>query len=164
MKRLLSFVLMFVIASALLVGISYGADEERFVLSDLTVKDKKTGLMWTRNANLVGLTSFYGAKDYINRVNKQKYEYSLAGYTDWRLPSKEELVTLIDYAKGKGYKKDFHQVLTKVGFEKVQDGYWSSSTYVNYPREAWFVNMFDGHVHTVNKTNIGCVWPVRAGQ
>lgn len=162
MKRLLTFVLMFMMASALLAGISYGAGEERFAFSDLTVKDKKTGLMWTRDANIVGgVEPLYEAKDYIKRLNKQKY----AGYTDWRLPSKEELVTLIDYAKGKGYKKDFHQVLNKVGFRNVQEvSYWSS-TYARNTAGAWVVSMFGGNVVAYNiETSDFNVWPVRAGQ
>ncbi len=162
MKRLLIFISMLVLVVGLITGISYGADEARFIFSDLTAKDKKTGLMWTRDANIAGREmGWYKANDYIKQLNKQKY----SGYTDWRLSSKEELVTLIDYAKGKGYKEDFHQVLNKVGFRNVQANlYWSSSSYAGGTSVAWIVNMWDGVVRGGYETNTRYVWPVRAGQ
>ncbi len=161
MKRLLFLILFFVIASGFIPMTSYGAGEERFIFSDLTAKDKKTGLMWTRDANIAGRMNWDKANDYIKQLNKQKY----AGYTDWRLPSKEELGTLIDYAKGEGYKKDFHQVLNKAGFRNVQArSYWSSSTYALNTSSAWFVSMFGGNVDAFIKTGTNSVWTVRAGQ
>jgi hypothetical protein len=162
MKRLLIFISMLVLVVGLITGISYGADEERFIFSDLTVKDKKAGLMWTREANIAGKQMTWdNAFKFIEKLNKEKY----AGYTDWRLPSKDEFITLIDYAKGKGYKKDFDQVLNKVGFRNVQARYyWSSSTSADDTADAWGVGMWYGFALGYNKTFTDCVWPVRAGQ
>lgn len=44
--------IIFVLMAGSIADISYGAGEERFVFSDLTATDKKTGLMWTRDANI----------------------------------------------------------------------------------------------------------------
>lgn len=102
MKRLLTVVLMFVIVSALLVGISFGAGEERFIFSDLTVIDKSTGLVWTKNANIAGKKmNWYKANDYIKQLNEQKY----AGHSDWRLPTIKELQSVRDYTKKVDSKK-----------------------------------------------------------
>ncbi len=137
-------------------------DKERFVFSDLTAKDKKTGLMWTRDADMTkeGET-WKDALKFIEKLNKEKY----AGYSGWRLPSEDELVTLIDYAKGEGYKEGLRQILSKVGFRNVQAfNYWSSSTYGGNPTYAWLVGMRSGVVYGVSKTYTYYVWPVRAGQ
>lgn len=48
--------------------------------------DQKTGLMWQRTGSLSRM-SFVGAKSYIEELNEKKF----AGYTNWRLPTIEEL-------------------------------------------------------------------------
>ncbi|MBI3353871.1 MAG: DUF1566 domain-containing protein [Nitrospirae bacterium] len=58
----------------------------------MTVTDKEAGLMWTRDANIAEkCMNWYDALKFIKQLNKQKY----AGYNDWRLPTKEELQTLV---------------------------------------------------------------------
>lgn len=162
MKRLLNFVLMFMIASALLVGISFGAGEERFILSDLTVKDEKTGLMWTRDANIAGKKmSWFNAFRFIEKLNSQGY----AGYSDWVLPAKEELQTLVDYAKiqGYGYNKGLYELFGKLGFKntRLDDIYWSSTTATSNKTYAWFLSMLDVDVFEGTKLWEGYVLPVR---
>ncbi len=50
-------------------------------------------------------------------------------------------------------------------FTGVQtNNYWSSSSNVNNPQNAWIVNLYNGNVNTNNKTNNNYVWPVRAGE
>ena len=57
------------------------------------VTDNLTGLMWTRNANLLNAKrTWEPALDFANNLN-------LGGYTDWRLPNIHELRSLIDYSK-----------------------------------------------------------------
>jgi len=64
--------------------------EDRFELltinGDEVVKDRKTGLMWQRN-NGKGFT-WNGAKSYA-------WDLKLGGFLDWRLPTIDELKTLI---------------------------------------------------------------------
>lgn len=66
-------------------------DEDRFVQhGDLTVLDRKTGLMWQRGASADPMVWKDGLS-YIDRLNEMEY----GGFNDWRFPSKEELAGLI---------------------------------------------------------------------
>lgn len=57
----------------------------------LVIKDQVTGLMWTKDANLANaIVDLPSAIDFILRLNKEAY----AGYSDWRLPTANELVNL----------------------------------------------------------------------
>ena len=46
----------------------------------------------------------------------------------------------------------------------VSSNYWSSTTYVDNPDNAWNVNLNDGNVNANDKTNTNYVWPVRSGK
>jgi len=46
----------------------------------------------------------------------------------------------------------------------VSSFYWSASTNVNNPTNAWDVNLNNGNVNNDNKTNNNYVWPVRGGE
>jgi hypothetical protein len=65
--------------------------EQRFIgNNDGTVTDKLTGLMWTKNANLLnGSGTWNNALKYIGGMNIEG-----AGYKDWRLPNINELRSL----------------------------------------------------------------------
>ena len=53
---------------------------------------------------------------------------------------------------------------TSRAFSGVQsNNYWSSTTNVNNPANAWNVNLNDGNVNNNDKTNASYVWPVRGG-
>jgi len=58
---------------------------------DGTITDKKTGLMWQQGGSDDRMT-INNIKKYIRQLNKQKY----AGYTDWRVPTVEELMSLME--------------------------------------------------------------------
>ncbi|KJU82724.1 secreted protein containing DUF1566 [Candidatus Magnetobacterium bavaricum] len=127
----------------------------RFTASANTVTDNLTGLMWTKDANLAGTVTWQGALDYVASMNSQTGTY---GYTDWRLPNKNELSSLIDHGASAPALQYSHP------FVNVQsDSYWSSTTHYNTP-SAWLVSMGDGYVYGSGKSSNHYVWPVRAGQ
>jgi len=123
-----------------------------------TVTDNLTGLMWTKNANLPnGTRTWQGALDYVASLNTSHY----LGYTDWRLPNRKELFSLIDYSRYNPPLPVDHP------FASVQTNYyWSSTTYVLTPDYACFVGMWSGGVYGHNKSlsSFHWVWPVRGGQ
>jgi len=122
-----------------------------------TVMDNLTGLMWTKNANLPnGYRTWQQALDYVSSLNASHY----LGYTDWRLPNRKELFSLIDHSRYNPALPADHP------FTNVQAvDYWSSTTYAGYPGYAWVVNMWYGVVSYDYKSYYGYyVWPVRSGQ
>ena len=78
---------------------------------------------------------------------------------NWRLPNSKELFSLVDLGK-------FNPALpTGHPFANVEAShYWSSTTYVNYSGDSWFVHFSDGSVNRTGKS-YGCyVRAVRGGQ
>jgi hypothetical protein len=148
----------------LLVG-SATAEDNRFVFFDMTVKDNHSGLTWTRDAHL-GLRDWNSAFDFVNELNSAKY----AGYDDWKLPSKEQLMTLSTYAHILEYDvmegtRTPAELFNKMGFYKVvEDCYWSSSNDAFEIKFAWCVYMGDGTPCNPNKYERFYVWPVRCDQ
>ena len=146
---------------------------------DGTVTDNLTGLVWAKNANLLGTVdadndtdgtagdgevTWQHALDYIKKLNRENY----LGHNDWRLPNVNELESLVDFGA-------YNPALAANPFTNVQSSstvyvllksYWSSSTYTSYTAFAWVVDMLDGNVGGGYKTNIAhyYVWPVCAGQ
>jgi len=136
------------------------------------VFDQLTGLMWTRDANLMpardlgwdndsttddGAVNWQHALDYVSKLNDENY----LGYTDWRLPNINELESLVN-----AESSNQSLWLNSQGFNNLQsDNYWSSSTPAYYLEGAWVVYMLSGYVDGHHKLNHSYyVWPVRAGQ
>jgi S1-C subfamily serine protease len=64
---------------------------------DDTVTDKATGLMWQKSGSSSSLEN-RGAKEYIKKLNRQRF----AGHSDWRMPTVEELASLLGLNKKSG--------------------------------------------------------------
>ncbi|MBV6341629.1 DUF1566 domain-containing protein [Candidatus Magnetobacterium casense] len=122
-----------------------------------TLTDSKTGLIWTKNAKLIGRKDWKEALNYITSMNEGKGAF---GYTDWRLPDRDELESLV-----KGINVPYVW-LNSQGFTNVQSGYYWSSTACAYVTDsAWLLSMDDGNVFAGDKSNGHYyVWPVRAAQ
>jgi hypothetical protein len=119
------------------------------------VTDNLTGLMWTQNANRPpGTRTWQLALAFANGLD-------LCGFTDWRLPNRKELRSLINYSVANSAA-----LLNTQGFVNVQDAdfYWSSSTVAGTPASAWSVHLNFGNVYPFVKSSSYYVWPVRAGQ
>ncbi|MBI5096680.1 MAG: DUF1566 domain-containing protein [Nitrospirae bacterium] len=119
------------------------------------VTDNLTGLMWTKNANLPGTyRTWQEAIDYANGL-------SLCGYTDWRLPNRNELHSLTDFSRSNPALPSGHPFLNVQSYN-----YWSSTSYAyyTYTNYAWLVDMWFGNMYAGYKSGNGYVWPVRSGQ
>ena len=95
---------------------------------DGTITDPKTGLMWTKDANLPEDTMlFHHALDYIEEMNEGKYPNF--GCTDWRLPTMEEALSLMETEKN---SRDLylhpcfseHQPFIFLNEKRDPGGYW----------------------------------------
>ena len=97
--------------------------------------------------------------DCISGMNAGIYENF--GYTDWRLPNRKELRSLVDYSQ---YNPAIPEGYL---FTNVQSSYYWSSTYNTsgvYSDNAWLINIGDGRVNDDDKSyHIHYVWPVRGG-
>lgn len=93
MKKAFIFLVIILISAGVAL-----AGEKRFIKNkDGTVTDTKTGLIWTRNANIAGKgMNWHEAMDFISELNQKAY----LGYNDWRLPEIEELETLTEQREG----------------------------------------------------------------
>jgi hypothetical protein len=129
---------------------------------DGTITDRLTGLMWTGDANAPGsggcspgtAKTWQAALDYAACLNANSY----LNYTDWRVPNKKELESLINAGA-----TDTSAWLNSHGFINAQPSlYWSSSTYASNTASAWVIDMHYGDIVDYTKTNSDArVWAVR---
>lgn len=100
---------------------------------DGTVTDASTDLMWEQKPDGKPMT-WEEALAYCTNLNLGKYK-------DWRLPTIKELGTLADYSR-------YYPALNLGYFIDAQKLYWSATTYVYDPRQAWLID-FDYGKNTV---------------
>jgi hypothetical protein len=127
---------------------------ERFelVMGDVAVLDKETGLVWALNANIAGVT-----KTWLDAMN-YCLNLSIGDRKGWRLPTVEELASLVDPTHASPALPAGHPF---TGVEA--DIYWSSTTYAGDSTFAWVVDMLRGLLGSTGKTSHYYVWPVRGG-
>lgn len=125
------------------------------------VRDNLTGLMWTQDTNTPGPQACspsagkfsYDAYPFIQCLNQNNY----LGHSDWRLPNRKELTSLIDHSGFNPALPSGHP-FTGIG----SSGYWSSDTYGVLPSSGWYVDVNTGQVASAGKaSNALLIWPVR---
>jgi hypothetical protein len=99
-----------------------------------TVTDNITGLMWQQQDDAT-TRIWDDAGTYCNNL-------TIAGYSDWRLPSYNELISIADYGTS-------NPAINTTYFTNANSlGYWSSSYYALHstspPLYSWYVNFMDG--------------------
>lgn len=129
-----------------------GALDHLMINGDGTVTDTSTGLMWQQET--MSGKNWQAALAYAEGL-------SLAGYDDWRLPTKTELQTIVDYSR-------YNPAIDTSFFPgTLSSYYWSSSTPAPNDGYAWCVHFSTGSVggigsvHSSNKTNAHAVRAVR---
>jgi hypothetical protein len=116
------------------------------------VTDNLTGLVWARNANMFGKMSWSNAIDYCNNLD-------YGGQTDWRLPNRSELLSLIDIGCFRPALSTGHPFI-----DVQSEYYWTSSTFKYYRDLAWFVSLRCGEAYEHDKMDLHYLWPVRSRQ
>ena len=121
---------------------------------DGTVTDLETRLMWQQGTDPSEM-NWDGAKSYCGGM-------SLAGYKDWRLPTLDELMTLVDYTQT---PLVINQKYFPMYFPNLAASwYWSSNTIERYGNLAWLVEFYYGYDKSGSKYNGFYVRAVRGGQ
>lgn len=131
----------------------YPWPETRFEVEEDTVRDRLTDLTWTQNANIAEYPlDWHEALEFVAGMNSDcKY-----GFSEWRLPNRRELRSLISHQTRCPALPDGHP------FSNVfANWYWSSTTTAAHPDHAWYVNLDGGRMFYGGKDQAYMVWPVR---
>jgi formylglycine-generating enzyme required for sulfatase activity len=128
--------------------------------NDGTIKDNATGLVWQKcfkgrnndstcsdDTNVADIDTWANAINYCSGLNTAS--------RTWRLPTINELKTILDTAKTSGATID-----TTAFPGTAASGYWSSTTYKIDTDNVWYVGFFDGYVVLNLKTasiHVRCV-------
>ncbi len=134
-----------------------GCNSSRFkcVMGGEAVLDKQTGLTWARNADLAG-----GTKPFQEAVNFCQ-DLEIGNRKGWQLPTKEELITILDTSRSHPALPDGHP------FKNVPpnnpNAYWTGTTYESNSNKAYYISMSYGAVRDELKVFDYRMWPVLGG-
>lgn len=127
--------------------------EPRFVVLGETVLDQLTGLTWTRDANPNGFpVTWHEALENIRVMNGDHY----LGGSDWRLPNRSELRSLMNYqGKNPALPAGHPFVNIFLGW------YWTSTSAAINPTYAWYIHLEGARMFYGGKDQYYLFWPVR---
>lgn len=134
---------------------------QRFALLEGVTVDRASGLMWSRctlglqwqqgTCVAVGDTQWSWG-DALLHVASIEY----AGYSDWRLPNRKELESIVERACTS-------PALNEEVFPAAEIGlYWTSTPNVGRPDASWVVDFTNGSHRNLQKTELGYVRLVRS--
>ena len=135
------------------------------VLSNGTVTDSKTGLIWKQCSEglsggscTVGKAASYTWKAALQRAQTVNANGGFAGYADWRVPNVKELRSITE-------RQCYSPAINATIFPNtVSNYYWSSSPVANDSDGAWIVDFDAGAAYWYNKGFFNYVRLVRSGQ
>lgn len=122
--------------------------------NNAAVLDRETGLVWQKNLN-PNVWDWYSAQNYCNNLY-------LGGRKGWRLPTLQELESLVDSTKSNPALPIGHPFTNVVSFF-----YWTATTSAQNTSNAWLVKMSDGSSESDGSKNTSLgfpAWCVRGGQ
>ena len=128
--------------------------EPRFEpLGEEAALDRATGLIWCRNAAVSEFPcTWQEALEFVAGMNREGY----GGFTDWRLPNRREMRSLMSYEARLPALPEGHP------FQDVFSGwYWTSTTAAINPAYAWYVHMEGARMFYGRKDESWFFIPVR---
>ncbi|SJM90391.1 DUF1566 domain-containing protein [Crenothrix polyspora] len=162
---------------------------DRYQVKDGLVKDVKAGLMWMRcsvGQKWDGSRCQGEANRYTwEKVMQTPTHFSFAGYKDWRVPSHNELKSLVNCSSGQVNRLDkWHNqcggdyaspTISQTAFPQTPDSwFWSSSLpmedwfgafpFTYFGHYAWIVNFNNGLDITSHRDDSGHLRLVRTGK
>jgi len=131
-------------------GVQSGSLGNFVIDGDDTVTDNLTGLMWQQNT-APGSYNWQQALSYCENL-------TLAGHSDWRLPTINELASIVDLGR--------HNPAVNTTFfsNTVASNYWLSTTCARYTDCALLLYFGDGSGNFTGKSTSFYVRAVRGGQ
>jgi hypothetical protein len=124
---------------------------ERNTIAEI-VTDTKNGLQWQDNSEVKTIT----------KTQKEAGTYcsnlSLSGYEDWRMPSIEELITVVDTNRAYPAINSMFTNTSGANF------YWTSTIDENNSSSAWAFHFFDGSAYILDKNHSYYVRCVRGAE
>lgn len=115
---------------------------------DGTIIDRTTGLMW-QQAGSDNYLPYKKVQAYIKRLNHERF----AGYGDWRLPTIEELASLIENKKMNG------NLYIDPVFDRNQSYCWSADK--RSSKAVWSASFFSGIIYWLVPGNSSYIQAVR---
>jgi hypothetical protein len=141
-----------------------GCDSSRFkcVMDGEAILDNQTGLVWARNtAILEKPLPWEEAMKFVEAVD-------IGGKSGWRLPTKDELITLLDTSQSYPALPEAHPFLKMnnipQGGPKSNRQYWTSTECEGDNQCAWMIGLKVGRVFDSPKWLDYKIWPVRDGE
>ncbi len=137
-------------------------DQDFTLHNDGTVTHNSTGLMWMRcslgqtwdGSTCAGAASTFNWQNALGAAQS----HSFAGHSDWRLPNKNELESLVE-------QRCVSPTINTMVFPNTPSNwFWSSSPGAGFSNNAWSVGFDYGHVFDHGKDYDYRVRLVRAGQ
>ncbi len=139
-----------------------GGDGGPVAIEDWGVLDKNTGLVWELSPGetdgVLGITLADRLNWTFARLECANHRTG-GGQKGWRLPSMQELASLVD-ADQLNPALPVNHPFNNIQFTSL---YWSATTNAALPSDAWVVGFGNGNVGTFTKTNLSFVWCVRGG-
>jgi hypothetical protein len=130
---------------------AYAINPMRYTAGTVTVADEVTGLVWQRrdDARRYNWYQASGTPHPLSNPSGQDYCGSLVlgGQTDWRLPDREELVSILHH--------DRVPAISPLFLTVSLGGYWTADGSAESPLEAWQVSFTDAAVTGYESKTVG---------
>jgi hypothetical protein len=124
------------------------------------VLDRETGLVWEQSPSTTPLQWGGPAVAFFNSAQFHCNDSKVGNRKGWRLPTLQELASLVDPTKLNPALPAGHPFSSNVR----SDFYWSATTLAVLTSDAWTVKFVNGGVFGDDKTVLNFVWCVRGGQ
>lgn len=129
---------------------------------DGTVTDTSTSLMWLQDAACIGTADWQSSFTKLKSYNSNQASYNCGAkhnpYSDWNIPNRHELRSLVDH------NTDLPALPASHPFSNVQPSYWTSTTAVFKPSQAYKIFMGTGELQVSDKETLLYIWPVRPAE
>ena len=107
--------------------------------------------MWMQSA-LDGTFTFEEAQQAVQNLNAKK---GFAGHTDWRIPSQDELLSLV-------VESNAPSICQEAFPDTPESWFWTSTSHIENAADAWVVYFINGCTFDLNRSYYGYVRLVRS--